>query len=161
MLLDAGWTIQNFRELNFAAGIVRPQLGLKSSPPNACRGERCRVWGRIAPIRPVQAIVGKGSSGFPERQQQNSELSDNSNNGPLLGLSGAVLGEPQSVVAQRCSSRRPRASTLRPYAARCRRESHGLKQANASSRRIAAWSLATAAVASAASICAILAHVLH
>jgi len=24
-----------------------------SFPPNACRGERCGVWGRIAPIRPV------------------------------------------------------------------------------------------------------------
>ena len=159
MLLDAGWTIQNFRELNFAAGIVRLSWGSRVPlrTPAAASGAG---FGRIAPIRPVQAIVGKGSSGFPERQQ-NSELSDNSNNGPLLGLSGAVLGEPQSVVAQRCSSRRPRASTLRPCAARCRRESHGLKQANASSRRIAAWSLATAAVASAASICAILAHVLH
>ena len=23
-------------------------------PPNACRGERCGVWGRIAPIKPVR-----------------------------------------------------------------------------------------------------------
>jgi hypothetical protein len=30
-------------------------------PPNACRGERCGVWGRIAPIRPGQAMVGKDS----------------------------------------------------------------------------------------------------
>ena len=44
MLLDAGWTIQNFRELNFAAGIIRPQLGLESSPEHR-RGERCGVWG--------------------------------------------------------------------------------------------------------------------
>jgi hypothetical protein len=43
----------------------------------------------------------------------------------------------------------------------CRRESHGLKQANASSHRIATWSLVAAAVALAASIYAILTHVLH
>jgi hypothetical protein len=43
----------------------------------------------------------------------------------------------------------------------CRRESHGLEQANASSHRIATWSLVAVAIASAASICAILAHVLH
>src|ERR1700674_2525122 len=163
MLLDAGWTIQNFRELNFAAGIVRPQLGLKSSPERLPR-RAGRGLGAHSPHQTCSSDCRKrfvGFTGFPERQQQNSELSGNSDNGPLLGLSGAVLGEPSSVVAQRCSSRRARASTLGPCAARCRRESHGLKQANASSRRIATWSLVAVAIASAASICAILAHVLH
>jgi hypothetical protein len=34
---------------------------VKEFPLNACRGERCGVWGRRAPIRPVQAIVGNDS----------------------------------------------------------------------------------------------------
>src|SRR6476659_9070250 len=36
---------------------------IKKFPPNACRGERCGVWGRTAPSRPVQAMVGKDSYG--------------------------------------------------------------------------------------------------
>ena len=36
-------------------------VGAQEFPPNACRGERCGVWGRRAPIRLLQAIVGKGS----------------------------------------------------------------------------------------------------
>jgi hypothetical protein len=35
-------------------------------PPNACRGERCGVWGRIAPIKPVR------SSSFCSHPEQRS-----------------------------------------------------------------------------------------
>jgi hypothetical protein len=33
--------------------MLLPEAGAFNSPPNACRGERCGVWGRIAPIRLV------------------------------------------------------------------------------------------------------------
>ena len=83
--------------------------------PNRNRSESSVLsWGsRVPPERlPRRAVRGLGAqsphqtssshcrkrfvglTGFPERQQQNSELSGHSNNGPLLGLSGAVLGEP-------------------------------------------------------------------
>ena len=84
--------------------------------PNRNRSESSVLsWGsRVPPERlPRRAVRGLGAqsphqtssshrrkrfvelTGFPERQQQNSELSgNNSNNGPLPGLSGAVLGEP-------------------------------------------------------------------
>ncbi len=36
-------------------------VGGQEFPPNACRGERCGAWGRTAPSRLVQAMVGKDS----------------------------------------------------------------------------------------------------
>ena len=71
-------------------------VGAQEFPPNACRGERCGVLGAQSPHQTSSSHRRKrfvGLTGFPERQQQNSELSGHSNNGPLLGLSGAVLGE--------------------------------------------------------------------
>jgi hypothetical protein len=55
----------------------RAGLGLGAHSPHQTCSSDCR-----------KSFVG--FTGFPERQQQNSELSDNS---PLLGLSGAVLGQ--------------------------------------------------------------------
>ena len=54
MLLDAGWTIQNFRELNFAAGIVRPQLGLKSSPRTPAAASGAGFGGAQPPIKLIR-----------------------------------------------------------------------------------------------------------
>ena len=37
-------------------------------PPNACRGERCGVWGRTAPIKPVrqlETVFDGGIGGAP------------------------------------------------------------------------------------------------
>jgi hypothetical protein len=67
MLLDAGWTIQNFRELNFAAGIVRPQLGLKSSPERLPR-RAGRGLGAHSPHQTCSSDCRKrfvGFTGFP------------------------------------------------------------------------------------------------
>jgi hypothetical protein len=66
-------------------------------PPNACRGERCGVWGRRAPHQ-----IGSGHDGksfvrltrFPECEQKHGELSGHSDYGSLLGPGGAILGEP-------------------------------------------------------------------
>lgn len=33
--------------------MILPEAGLFVPPQNACRGERCGVWGRIAPIKLV------------------------------------------------------------------------------------------------------------
>jgi transposase InsO family protein len=78
--------------------IVRPRLGLKKVPPRtpaAASGAGC--GGAIAPNEICSSHCRKRFvrlTGFPKRQQQNSELSGNSNNGSLLGLRSAVLGEP-------------------------------------------------------------------
>ena len=45
---------------------------IKKFPPNACRGERCGVWGRTAPSRLVQAMVGKDSYGSRDFQSVRS-----------------------------------------------------------------------------------------
>jgi hypothetical protein len=70
-------------------------------PPNACRGERCGVWGRTAPIIPVQSHSVEGFirfMGFPEREEQYGQLSCDGDDSPLLGLSvpSRVRGSPCS-----------------------------------------------------------------
>jgi hypothetical protein len=42
-----------------------------------------------------------GFTGFPERKEQYGELSCDGDDGPLLGLGRSLLGETQSVLAQR------------------------------------------------------------
>jgi len=66
-----------------------------------------------------------------------------------------------SIDRERDLSTAPRLAAWGQTSPELQEGSHGLKQANASSHRIATWSLVAAAVALAASICAILAHVLH
>ena len=58
MLIIGGLVYRNpigFRQLpSFYARACRRQASLLF-PPNACRGERCGVWGRTAPIKPVRS----------------------------------------------------------------------------------------------------------
>ena len=69
---------------------------VKSSPPNAYRGERCGVWGRTASNQNGSGHSGEGFirfTGFPEREEQYGELSCDGDDGSLLGLGCSLLGE--------------------------------------------------------------------
>ena len=65
-------------------------------PPNACRGERCGVWGAHSPQQTGSSHGGKGFirfTGFPEREEQYGELSCDRDDGALLGPCCSLLGE--------------------------------------------------------------------
>ena len=71
-------------------------VGGQEFPPNACRGERCGVWGAHSPQQTGSSHGGKGFirfTGFPEREEQYGELSCDSDDGALLGPCCSLLGE--------------------------------------------------------------------
>ena len=73
----------------------RPSSVGSRVPPNACRGERCGVWG-AQPQSDRSSHGGEGFirfTGFPEREEQYGELSCDSDDGPLLGLGCSLPGE--------------------------------------------------------------------